>query len=328
MEGHLRHEDPRAAPAPGGRIHSSDATKKRAFLLLEEERRSLAAELRPFWRPKGRYEDLSLVMMLARLERDCLSRPRSVPQRSEHLAADGDQAGRRLADWAEPWGAAPRTKLETDLGRIDGALEQLGRWLSARTVAKARSRARQRLDAITAHMDQRAPAVQAVATRPRAATRAGDFRWATRTRVAAVAGFLLLAAGAGVFLLDSDTGGGPATDGRRGALDSRHPPPLEAEVKRGPAQRSQGPGQSATPLGHAKAQDGAQKGPPRPDQSAPVAAEIPSPAPEPAPVSPSPIAASPAPTPASSSPQPSSTSSQAKGAGGGGGCPPEFGYEC
>jgi hypothetical protein len=327
MEGHLRHEDPRAAPVPGGRIHSSDATKKRTFLLLEEERRSLAAELRPFWRPKGRYEDLSLVMMLARLERDCLSQPRSVPQAREYPRSGGDLAGHRLADWAEPWGAAPRTKLETDLGRIDGALEQLGRWLSARTAAKARSRARQRLDAITVHLDQRAPAAHTAATRPRTAATARDFGRATRTRVAAVAG-LLLAAGAGVFLLDSDTGGGPATDDRRGGLDSRHPPALEAEVNRGPAQRSRASGQSAIPLGRAKARGGAHKEPPGTDQSAPVAAETAPAAIEPAPVSPSAIATSPAPAPASSSPQPSSTSSQAKAAGGGGGCPPEFGYEC
>ena len=76
MEGHPIYEDPGAAPIPGRRSHPSDATRKRAFLLLEGERRSLAAELRPLWRLRGRYEDLSLVMMLARLQRDCLSQPR------------------------------------------------------------------------------------------------------------------------------------------------------------------------------------------------------------------------------------------------------------
>ena len=74
MEGHPRYEDPGAIPAPG-RVDSSDAARKRMFLLLDAERRSLAAQVRPSWRLSGRYEDLSLVMILARLDAiGCLSR--------------------------------------------------------------------------------------------------------------------------------------------------------------------------------------------------------------------------------------------------------------
>src|SRR5687767_3456492 len=116
MEGHPGYEDRRAAPARG-RVDSSAVTRKRTFLLLEGERRSVAAHLRPAWRPRGRYEDLNLVIMLARLERDWL--------------------GQRLADWAMPWGAAPRTKLEADIDHTADALKRLGRWLPTQTIAKA-----------------------------------------------------------------------------------------------------------------------------------------------------------------------------------------------
>ena len=73
MEGHPEYEDRGATRVPRP-VGSSDATSKRTFLLLDGERRSLTAELRPLWRLKRRYEDLSLVMMLARLERDCPGR--------------------------------------------------------------------------------------------------------------------------------------------------------------------------------------------------------------------------------------------------------------
>ena len=99
------------------------------FLLLDAERGSLTAQLRPSWRLSGRYEDLSLVMILARLERDWLSQPRPHPSGGDHLKGHGDQPGLWLADWAKPWGAAARMKLDADIGRVDGALRRLGRWL-------------------------------------------------------------------------------------------------------------------------------------------------------------------------------------------------------
>jgi hypothetical protein len=326
MEGHPIYEDPGAAPIPGRRSHPSDSTKKRAFLLLEGERRSLAAELRPLWRLKGRYEDLSLVMMLARLQRDCLSQPRWRLDGGVHLQGDGDQPAPRLADWAQPWGAAPRMKLETDLGHVDGALRGLGRWLPARTAAKAQDRARERLEAITANLGVRDWA-RAWAPRPHGEAPTARDR-AAPTRVAAIAGLSLLAAGAGAFLLLSDSGGGPGDSIGVGAVDGRDPAGLQADTKREPAQPSRGSGQSASRGGDPKAQSSALPRSQGAGQTAPVAAEAVPPAPEPAAVSPSAVAPAPAPAPAPSSPQPSPTSGQAKGAGGAGGCPPEFGYEC
>jgi hypothetical protein len=328
MEGHPRDEDPGATPAPG-RVDSSDVTRKRLFLLLDGERRSLTDELRPWWRLRGRYEDLSLVMILTRLERDWLSQPRPHPSGGDHPKGRGDQPGQWLADWAKPWGAALRMKLDLDIPRVDGALKRLGRWLSRRSVAKAEGRARERLEAITTDVEERDPQAraEAAAAAHGAATKSRGLESPSHTRLAAIAGLLLLAVGAGAFLLASHTGSGPSDSvSRQGAVNGvrQHPGALDAHIQEGSGQRSRGAGQSASPPGHPGTQGSAQASSQGAGQSAPVASETAPPAPEPAPV-PQPAAApQPAPAPA----PPSSTSSQAKSAGGGAGCPPEFGYEC
>jgi hypothetical protein len=323
MEGHPRYEDPGATPVPG-QIDSSDATRKRVFLLLDRERRSLTAQPRRSWRLRGRYEDLSLVLMLARLERDCLSQPRPHLSGGGHPQVHGDQPGHRLADWAKPWGAAPRIKLETEIGRLDGALTRLGRWLSMRTVARAHSRARERLEAIAAELEERDPQARAVARAQGAATKTPGFERPPQTRVVAIVGLCLLAAGAGAFLLASHTGGGPGDSvGPRGAPEGTRQDPgaLEVHTQRGSGQRSRGAGHPASrPPGGPKTQGSARVTSQGAGQSAPVSSEIASPAPQPAPVP------QPAPAPAPPSSPSTSTSSQAKSAGGG--CPPEFGYEC
>jgi hypothetical protein len=331
MEGHPRYEAPGAAPAPG-RVDSSDATRKRVFLLLDRKRRSLTAQLRPSWRLRGRYEDLSLVMILARLERDWLSQPRPHLSGGDHPKGHGDQPGHWLADWAKPWGAAPQMKLDLDIARADGALKRLGRWLSRRTVAKAEGRARERLEAITTEVEERDPQARAAAVDAAqgAASKTRGFERPSHTRVAAIAGLFLLAAGAGAFLLASHTGTGPGDSVSRGAVEGvrQHSGALDVHTQRGSGQRSRGAGQSASPPGHPGTQGSARARSRGAGQSAPVASEIAPPAPQPAPV-PQPAAAlQTAPAPAPPSSPPSSTSSQAKSAGGGGGCPPEFGYEC
>ena len=324
MEGHPRYVDPGATPVPG-HVDSSDATRKRVFLLLDGERRSLMAEVRPWWRLRRRYEDLSLVMMLAHLQRDWLSQPRP------HLGADGhskshrDPPGHRLANWATPWGAAPRMKLNADIDRVDGALKRLGRWLSRRTVAKAGGRALERLDAITTELEQPRPQAPAASAAEGAATKTGRFDRPTRRRVAAIAGLFSLAAGAGAFLLTSHTGSGPGDFDRRGAVAgvAQHPGTVEVQIQRGSGQRGRAAGESAS----APRRSGTQ-GSARARSEAAGQSEIAPPAPEP-PSVPQPAAApQPAPAPVPPSLTSSSTSTQAKGAGGGGDCPPEFGYEC
>lgn len=307
MEGHPGYEDRRAAPVRG-RVEPSDVIRKRAFLLLEGERGSLAADLRPAWRPRGRYEDLSLVIMLARLERDWLSR-----------------SGPRPAGWTMPWGTAPRTKLETDIVHMGDALERLGRWLPRRTVAKAERRARRRLAIIATGLQEPGPrAWPAVPAPPRAPAPEGPrFDAPSRRRVAAVAALLFLGAGAGAFLLaGTEQGGGP--DSIRGAgggsalAENQHATNVQIH---GGSEGRQGPDRS----GNRKARSNARASSPGSARSTAVAAE-PVPAPSEPPRVAEPVAApQPAPAPVPASPPSSSTSSQAKGAGG---CPPEFGYEC
>ena len=176
------------------------------------------------------------------------------------------------------------------------------------------------MEAITAKLEERDPRAWAVMARPYgAATQAQGRDRARRTRVAAVAGLFLLAAGAGAFVLVAHTGGGPGDSvGRSGAVEGgQHGAALEAEIRRGPAQPSRGSGQSVSSPGHPQAQGDARRKSHGAGESAPVAAETIPPAPEPAAAAPA-IAAPPAP----SSSQPSSTSTQAKGADGAGAAHP------
>jgi hypothetical protein len=267
-------------------------------------------------------------VMLARLERELLSRSRPHLSGGDHPKAHGYQPGHWLADWAKPWGAAPRIKLDADIGFVDGALKGLGRWLSKRTVAKADGRARERLEAITTSLQGRDPQAPAAAAQG-TATKARRLERPMRTRVVAIAGLFLLAAGAGALLLTSQSDSGPGDSGsRRGAVAGvrQHSGSLDAQIQRGSVQDSRRGGRSASPPAHHKTKGSARATSQGAGQSAPVASEIAPPAPEPAPFPQTADAPQPAPAPAPPS-SPSTTPTQAK-SGGGGGCPPEFGYEC
>lgn len=301
MEGHPGYEDRGAAPVCV-RADSSDAATKRAFLLLEDERRSLAAQLRPPWRPSGRYEDLSLVVMLARLERDWL--------------------GQRLADWARPWGTAPRTKLEAEIDHLGKALRRIGRWLPTRMLARADGRARDRAAAIATKLEE--PGVWGSASEGPAPT-APRLGPPSRTRVALIAGLCLLAAGLGAVVLAApQRGDAPDSAGLGPAAGAgRDPGSPEVHIPRGSGQGGPGRGQLASRPGRAKTQSSA-----RAQRSAQSALAVPEAAPAPHVPAPAaqPVAApQPAPGPVPAGSPSSSASSQAKG---GGGCPPEFGYEC
>ena len=236
-----------------------------------------------------------------------------------------------MADWAKPWGAAPWIKLDADIGRVDGALKGLGRWLPTRTVAKAEGRARQRLEAITTELDELDPqAPEAAPGAQGAATKKRRFGRSMGTPVGVIAGLLLLAAGAGALLLGSRSGNDRWDSGsRRGAVAGvrQHPGALDARIPRGSGQRTRGAGRSANPPGHPETRDSGRARSQEAGPSAPVASETAPPAPEPALVPQS--AGTPQPAPPTPAPprSASTTSSQSKSVGGGG-CPPEFGYEC
>ena len=324
MEGHPGYEDRRAAPVR--RVDSSDVIRKQAFLLLEGERRSLAAHLRPAWRPRGRYEDLSLVIMLARLERDWLSQSGPRPVGGDPLGVQRNQPRSRLAGWAMPWGAAPRTKLEADIDHMGDALKRLGRWLPRRTVAKAERGARRRLANIATGLQEPGPrAWPAVPAPPQGpAPDRPRFPAPSRRRVAAVAALLFLGAAPAPFCLPAPSGAAARTPfaaravGRGWARISTRPTSrfMEdrgrgAEIRTGRATGRSGATPRAGSQGSARSTSVASEPAPAPPEPAPVAEPVAAPQPTPAPV--------PASAPSSS------TSSQAKGAGG---CPPEFGYEC
>jgi hypothetical protein len=294
--------------------------------LLEVERRSLIAHLCPLWRPRGRYEDLSLVMMLARFQRDWLSQEEPRLEGVGHERANVDRPGDRLADWALPWGVPPRVRLEAHIDRVESALNKLGRWLPRRTVAKAEGRARQRMTAITTQLKRRdlqADAAAATAARGQATVTLGLER-PSHARAAAIAGLSLLAAGLSAFLLASHPGG-PDSAGRQGAAAGAGGPPHAINVPIQGRQGARGPHQSEAHPGQPRTRVSARASTQGSTASAPVASDLAPQVPEQAPVVQPVAAPEPAPAPARPSPSSSSTSSVAKSAGG---CPPEFGWEC
>ena len=325
MEGHPRDEDAGAREAPGDLDSFEDS--KRVFLSLEREHRLHAAALRPWWRLKGRYEDLSLVIMLARLERDCLAQPRPHPSGSD-ASGEGGEPGSGLAEWAKPWGAAPWVRLDAEIGRFDRARQRTRRWLSGRAAAQAEAGARERLGTITTELEERDPEEPTAVVAETGEPKSRGFERPERIRVAAIGALFSVIVGLGTFLFVSHAGSGSEdSTGDRGALAgvSRDlwPPDVHVRGEAGP--RGRGEGQPG-PLRHPGAQGSGRAGPQTagrrtsaPSQAAPVSSEtapsgppVPQPTPQPQPV------AAPAP--------PSSASSQAKSTASA--CPPEFGYEC
>jgi hypothetical protein len=122
--------------------------KRRAFLALEEHRETLAARLQRRVRVRRRYEDLGLVRMVTRLQRDYLSQP--APGAKPSLGSTDVEYG--IADWARPWGPTFLLQFEADLHVFDLKLKKSRRWLSAATQRKAEARAAERFASITAGM--------------------------------------------------------------------------------------------------------------------------------------------------------------------------------
>src|SRR5436190_4337487 len=98
-----------------------------AFLILESERRAIAARLRRhYWRHRDRYRDLDAITKLTQLE-------------YEHLAGRlGQPTGPPLggdspADWAESWGSGPMLEMGTAFIFYRGQRDRLGRRLPSRT---------------------------------------------------------------------------------------------------------------------------------------------------------------------------------------------------
>jgi hypothetical protein len=124
--------------------------RRRVFLLLEAHRESLAARVRRRVRVRRRrrYEDLCLVKLVTRLQRDYLSQPAPGAKSSP----DGMGAEYGIADWARPWGPTFLLQFQADLNVFDLKLKSSRKWLSAATQRKAKARAAERFASITAGM--------------------------------------------------------------------------------------------------------------------------------------------------------------------------------
>jgi hypothetical protein len=130
--------------------------RRRVFLSLEAHRESLGAQLWRRVRVRRRYEDLCLVKMVTRLERDYLSQPGPGFKRS------GDSLGQEygVAEWARPWGPTFLLQFQADLNVFDRKLKSARRWLSAATQRQAEARAARRFASITSGMASELKAAQ------------------------------------------------------------------------------------------------------------------------------------------------------------------------
>ncbi len=139
--------DTNGAEGPGVEA-SGVVARRRVFLLLEAHRESLGAQLRRRVRVRWRYEDLCLVKMVTRLQRDYLIQPS--PGTTPSPGASDSEYG--IADWARPWGPAFLLQFQADLNVFDLKLKGSRRWLSVTTQRRAEDRAAERFAAITAGM--------------------------------------------------------------------------------------------------------------------------------------------------------------------------------
>ena len=131
--------------------------RRRVFLLLEAHREYLAARVRRL-RVRRRYEDLCLVKMVTRLQRDYLRQP--APGAKPSAAGLGAEYG--IADWARPWGPTFLLQFQADLNVFDGKLRSSRKWLSTTTQRKAKARAAERFASLTAGMASQLEAAEFV----------------------------------------------------------------------------------------------------------------------------------------------------------------------
>ena len=315
---------------------TSIAARKQAFLLLWKRRTSLRAELRQHGHLKGRYEDLFLITLLARLERDWLTQPLPSSRGPRGpRAGDGERLELGVAEWAQPWGVAFLTALHSDLYNLEEAVKRLGKWLPPRPRMAAERRARERLERIEAELEEGSARVAAVegATGERATEKEKGAAGPSATRVAATAATLVAAAAAVAGLLlvtsNSDNGVKPSASARRGTEASPPPVTLPAIAVHGRHRPAKlGAGHEARGTGGPPSAVAPPTAPPvqQAAQSVPVSAGVSAPTPAPSPTVES--TPPPAPQPVSTTPSPAPTQDQGASTQGGGGCPPEFGFDC
>jgi hypothetical protein len=125
-----------------------------AFLVLERERRTIAARLSRRFRRRGdRYRDLILVTKLIHVEYEHLAgraggRAR-VPAPTNGLRVNGD----RPADWARAWGSGPMVEMGTTLSFYEDQRDRLARRLSTPRLGLAAASAARHQDRILSQFE-------------------------------------------------------------------------------------------------------------------------------------------------------------------------------
>jgi hypothetical protein len=295
-----------------------------AFLILERERRAIAARLCSSYRHSGdRYRDLILVTKLLRLEYEHLAGRvggRSGPTAPPNgLPVGGDMP----ADWARPWGSGPMVEIGTAFVFYRDQRDRLARQLSTPTVGSAAAEAAWRRDRILTRferaMGQWRPELEhgmgaaadfgkRQAAAPIAVATGDEKRvwpWASLgfTRRAAAVAAVFAAVGVGAIF--AQTRGGESAVSAPGPVVASVPEPLEAVGERLKSQPARGRGGRHGAAHRSRAPQG-NAGGVRKTNTALSASEIPPAAPEPAPeAAAAPIApAAPAATPAPPPPPP------------------------
>ena len=194
-----------------------------AFLVLERERRVVAARLsRHYRRRRDRYRDLILVTKLIHVEYEHLA-GRAVESADSPSPSNGDTGGGdRPADWARPWGSGPLIEMGTALSFYQDQRDQLGKRLPTLSRGSAAAAAAGHRDRVLSRFEmvRGGRLGQEPLSAPPSERRAWPWKSPRFTRSAAAVACACVAIGAGAILGES---GGPTS------LDS-NPTPVVASV--------------------------------------------------------------------------------------------------
>jgi hypothetical protein len=330
-------------PANGPRVAADSWVRanRAAFLILEDERRAVAARLQRSDRRSERYRDLILITKLSRLEHAHLVG--RIGRRVEFSSVPDEPlalGGNAPADWAEPWARGPLLELRATYVHYRQLRDRLRRRLLATTRESAAADAERRLARVVARFEALSgewrvevggPRQRVEEARPRASLR---FNMA-----AAVAAFAVAVAGIGALVAQIHSGAPSDSAITPSTVASAAPRPLPTLRHEARDRQSAGARDAGKRDHHmtkpSKPQSDAGEAPPAAgDQTELTASETPL-APAPAPAAPAPVATSasqpppapspdpqpspnPGPGPISSLPPPTSSLPPPGGGGGGG----------
>ena len=186
-----------------------------AFLVLERERRVVAARLsRHYRRRRDRYRDLILVTKLIHVEYEHLAGRAVESADSRSPSNGGAVGGDRPADWARPWGSGPLIEMGTALSFYQDQRDQLGKRLPTRSRGSAAAAAAGHRDRILSRfeMARGGRLGQESLSAPPSEPRAWPWTSPRFTRSAAAVACVCVAIGVGAIV---GTGGGGSAGARQ-----------------------------------------------------------------------------------------------------------------